>query len=341
MIKTTYVGALRSIYSTLSDEYRSGGVEILRKHHLSKDHLHDLKGRLPMELMTSIWDDCFHMTGDRLFGIKASARISTVNLHGIDRLLLAAPTIGYGLRLYPYLVRLLHFDLNMGVSTDSVGNLVYELPGPAALAYASPTACAYTMCLHFKVFESLCGLPIRDCIDRLCVTGRSIEARTWLAEKCADKVSVADKASISFRKELLQRPPPHANSRLFTHLERSFLQVMAAERQPLPFISLVNQLSINPAAVDDLTSLGACLDIDPHLLQTSLELAGESMLSLQDKARQAAATRLLDAGQLSVKQIADVCGYASSTSFIRAFDRWHGCTPKLFRESMGQSYQRL
>lgn len=341
MIKTTYIGALRSIYSTLEHEYHSGGNEILKKHHLLHEHLYDLKRRLPMGLMTSIWDDCERMTGDRLFGIKASEHANTINLHGIDRLLLTAPSIGYGLELYPYLIRLLHLDFNIRSYADLDGNLVYELHAPTAFTHASLTARAYTIGLHLRVFERIFGLPIKDCIQNVDVTVRNADVRGWLDQRCGGKVRPADRASITFRHELLKKPTRNSNYRLFMYLEHFFLQVLAGEGQPLPFVSLVNQLSSRPGEIEDTRALSKLLGIGVYQLESSLELAEESMLSLQDKARQAAAARLLGGGALSVKQIADLCGYASSTSFIRAFDRWYGCTPKLFKEAGGQSYQRL
>lgn len=341
MIKTTYIGALRSIYSTLLHEYQGDGSEILKKHHLSQDHLYDLTGRMPMELMTSIWDDCRRMTGDHLFGIKASSHANTVNLYGIDRLLLVAPSIGYGLELYPYLMRLLHLDFNIRVSTDLKGNLIHELQGPAASAHASLTARAYSMGLHLKVFESIFGLPIKDCIENVAVTVRNAAVLDWLDEKCGGKVLPSELASITFKRELLEVSSKSSNSRLFRHLERLFLQALAREEQPLPFISLVNQLSNRLGDYQDLQGLGKYLGISQYYVHKSLELAGETVFSLHDKARKSAAARLVEGGVLSVKQIADLCGYASSTSFIRAFDRWYGCTPRLYKESGCQPYQRL
>lgn len=341
MIKTTYIGALRSIYSTLRHEYRNGGNEILKKHRLSQQHLYDLKRRLPMELMSSIWDDCERLTGDKMFGIKASAHVDTINLYGIDRLLLAAPTVAYGLELYPYLMRLLHLDFNIRVYTDPVGNLVHELHGAAAFSNVSLTARAYTLGMHLKVFEGIFGLPIKDCVKRVDVTICDTDMRRWLDEKCGGKIHPADRASITFKRELLEEPASNSNGKLFTHLERFFLQALACEGQPLPFVSLVNQLSNCPRDIEDIPALSKFLKISQYQLHSSLELAQESMLSLQDKARRAAAARLLEDSTLSVKQIASLCGYASSTSFIRAFDRWYGCTPKLFKEIGVQSYQRL
>ncbi|MFD2641438.1 AraC family transcriptional regulator [Pseudomonas japonica] len=84
-----------------------------------------------------------------------------------------------------------------------------------------------------------------------------------------------------------------------------------------------------PAADEVARSLG----IAERTLRFRLAGAGSSFRQLLDEARFARARRLLGDSQQSVEQVAASLGYAESAAFIRAFQRWAGCSPAAWRRA--------
>jgi AraC-like DNA-binding protein len=54
---------------------------------------------------------------------------------------------------------------------------------------------------------------------------------------------------------------------------------------------------------------------------------------LRDEARRTAAEVALTDSQLSIAQVAWLLGFSEAAAFHRAFQRWHGMTPRAFREA--------
>ncbi|MDP1109109.1 helix-turn-helix domain-containing protein, partial [Klebsiella pneumoniae] len=58
-----------------------------------------------------------------------------------------------------------------------------------------------------------------------------------------------------------------------------------------------------------------------------------SFVTLCDELRRTLAEQLLAVPRLPISDIAERLGYAEASSFIHAFKRWHGRTPRAFRSA--------
>jgi AraC-like DNA-binding protein len=79
-------------------------------------------------------------------------------------------------------------------------------------------------------------------------------------------------------------------------------------------------------------SVARALGLEARTFQRRLRSEQTSFSDLQEEYRSRQAVKLLQSSELSEKDLANQLGYASSTSFIRAFRRWYGVTPGQFRE---------
>lgn len=75
------------------------------------------------------------------------------------------------------------------------------------------------------------------------------------------------------------------------------------------------------------------LVLAPRTLQRRLARAGTTFHGLLEEARREAAGRHLAASDLSIAEISFALGYSEPAAFHRAFRRWHGVTPQVFRAS--------
>ena len=78
----------------------------------------------------------------------------------------------------------------------------------------------------------------------------------------------------------------------------------------------------------------ACqLGVGGRTLQRRLAELGHSYQSLVDEARREVALKLVGLGDHSLAEVAFLTGFSEQSSFTRAFKRWSGTTPKVYRKS--------
>ena len=76
------------------------------------------------------------------------------------------------------------------------------------------------------------------------------------------------------------------------------------------------------------------LDISPRTLQRRLNGEGISYSDLVDRCRCNAASEALECTQRSIEDISTTLGYADASSFARAFRRWTGVAPSIYRNRL-------
>ncbi len=98
---------------------------------------------------------------------------------------------------------------------------------------------------------------------------------------------------------------------------------------------LGRQSPLDPSA----PALARALHMSPRTLQRHLAEEGTTLRVLVEQARRQRAVQLLESGR-SIADIAGVLGYTSS-AFHRAFRRWTGCTPEVYRQKRLMNDQRV
>lgn len=84
-------------------------------------------------------------------------------------------------------------------------------------------------------------------------------------------------------------------------------------------------------------SVAADLAVPVRSLQRALARRGVSFWELVQRHREARANALLDAGELSLADIADELGYADATAFSRAYKAWTGRPPRERRSPVSRT----
>lgn len=94
-----------------------------------------------------------------------------------------------------------------------------------------------------------------------------------------------------------------------------------------------DRLAMQARDMPSTDELAAALCMSARTLRRRLHDEGTGYLALCDEVREALAEQLLAMPRLPVEQIAERLGYAETASFIHAFKRWKGMTPRTFRTS--------
>ncbi len=79
-----------------------------------------------------------------------------------------------------------------------------------------------------------------------------------------------------------------------------------------------------------LSTVAKALGMSDRSLQRRLKLEGETYKGLVERARMTLSEKYLLNSSRSIDEVAYLSGYADPSSFVRAFKRWHGKSPRQF-----------
>lgn len=89
----------------------------------------------------------------------------------------------------------------------------------------------------------------------------------------------------------------------------------------------------NVAFASNMDAVAAQLGLTSRTLRRHLKREGTTFSAIVDKVRTELALKYLREASLSTEDIAHILGFSETTSFLRAFRRWTGHTPKFYRIS--------
>ncbi|WP_199433197.1 AraC family transcriptional regulator [Qaidamihabitans albus] len=141
-----------------------------------------------------------------------------------------------------------------------------------------------------------------------------------------------ESSGVVFPRELLARRMPQANEHTAALCEQQCRELLTRRRERTGVARLVrDRLLAAEGLRSDMDSIAAGLGMTGRTLRRRLAAEGTSYRALVDEVREAFAEELLATRALSVEQIAYRLGYAEASSFIHAFNRWKGTSPRASR----------
>ena len=135
----------------------------------------------------------------------------------------------------------------------------------------------------------------------------------------------------------LDMPLPQANEHTRQMCEAMCVQLLQQRRARSGFSSQIrDRLARLPGQFPDMETVAAELGMTSRSLRRHLENEGTSYRQLIDEIREILAEQAIREG-MAVEDIAGRLGYSEASSFIQAFKRWKGMSPKTYRVSLGGS----
>ncbi len=147
----------------------------------------------------------------------------------------------------------------------------------------------------------------------------------------------APEAVIAFRPESLVRRLPGANPALRAALERLMRQREAAE--PLGFEEELRR-TVRPGIIGGRVfsdAVAGQFSVDRRTMNRRLSADGKSFKNVVEDLRYSLACQLLDDTNLPLAEIAAALEFAEAASFTRAFHRWSGMAPGVWRSRKAAS----
>ncbi len=143
---------------------------------------------------------------------------------------------------------------------------------------------------------------------------------------------------VRFRRELLERPLPHANGEANQICEAQCEALLAQMRAGRDTTTALRRLMLRrPRKLPDLPGAAAAMETSPRTLRRRLQEEGSSFTRVLSETRMQLARDYLRTTALPVADIAALLGFADESSLTRAFRRVYQVTPRGFRAREVQS----
>ena len=139
--------------------------------------------------------------------------------------------------------------------------------------------------------------------------------------------------SVALPAHALALPVPTAN-REFRRIAEDYLRPQRAGLEA-PEASQVERLirQLLPTGRCSLQSVADVLGIHPRSLERHLRKSGSSFRNIMDETRRQLVAAYLKDTDATLVQVAAMLGYRDQPAFNRAFQRWHGTSPGLWRRA--------
>jgi len=141
----------------------------------------------------------------------------------------------------------------------------------------------------------------------------------------------AERNSLAFSADWLSRPVPNADPEMRRLLQKQIdaLEARHGDGFPEQVRSVLRSALLTHDAGAD--RVAALFSMHSRTLSRRLHAFGTSFQELVDEGRFEIARQMLDDSDMGVARIADLLSYADASAFTRAFRRWSGTTPALWR----------
>ncbi len=268
-------------------------------------------------------------SGCQHLGLLVGQSMNLPSLGLVGLLMRSSPDVGTALRS---LTRSLHVHSKgaaMELTVDGVlATLSYETLEPSAEGTAQTGDGAVAMMLN--VMRSLCGDGFRP-VEARFAHRRPRDVQPFRRYFHIPLRFDADEYALVFSQDWLEARVPGGDAQL-RHLLQKHIDALEARHGddfPAQVRSVLRSgLLTGHGSVDQVAEL---FSMHSRTLSRRLEAFGIGFQQLVDEGRFEIARQLLDDTSLQIDQIAASLGYARASTFTRAFHRWSGTTPSLWR----------
>lgn len=306
---------------------------ILERHELDQQLIRDPDHYIDCQSVVDLLEDCSQALNDPLFGLHL-AEIQDPDVYGcVTALCRAAPTVRESVASYIDFLPVTHAPdcIIELVESREVAELRWNVGTDLGV---NDQANYQAALLNLKLLQAVGGASFRPSYINLAIHSRPRDLSELEQRLGCRFNSTVDSNAIAFPVGFLDQPVRSANRLLFNLLGGYLERVKVASRT-----SIADRVEdyIRGSLSSGNCSIERCalkMDISVRTLQTQLAEADLKFSDILEKQRFEMARHYLEQPHLSLDDIADMLGYAEQSSFGRAFKRWTGLTPKLYRQQV-------
>lgn len=272
---------------------------------------------------------CVARTGCEHFGLLVGQQGGLSSLGLVGFLVQQSPNVGSAL---DSLVRYLHLHVGGAVTTLKVyGDVAvfgYDIYQPQV--EATDQIGDGAVAIMFNIMCTLCG-PDWKPIEVLFAHRKPKDVEPFRRFFRAPLRFDAEQNALQFSADWLEHPVSAADPELRRLLQKQIdtLEARYGENFPGQVQSALRTALLTGHAKAD--QIAALFSVHPRTLNRRLNAFGTSFKELVNVGRFEIARQMLENSAMEVSHIAALLDYADASAFTRAFRRWSGTTPTLWR----------
>lgn len=288
---------------------------------------------IPLEDFTKMLDEAVLLTNNQAIGIDVGKRINASHLGVLGYVLLACPNLGAALSRHASYARLVDRAYFMEIKVEN--NLV-KMIWPLVLNTR-----------YYKTYTELGMATFVQFARNLTDKELNLHSISFCHAPLADKKHYTDffggqvlfeqpEVSMVFDVNYLNLPLRQPDDKLLAILEQQANQALAQIPNQAQFLQQVHtiMLTLFRESLPTLNDVASNLNMSSRTLQRKLADYGFTFQQLLEQTQQHLAEQYLKDKRLQLVEIAQLLGYSDQSAFTRAFKRWTGKTPKVFRSQM-------
>lgn len=290
---------------------------------------------IPLDDFTAMLDEVAVLTNNPAVGLEVGKSITAANLGVLGYVLLACPHLGAVLSRLERYARLVDRAYFMEISMENdhlkmvwplmlheTYHAAYSEMGMATFVQYARNLTAKDMPIHSVTF---CHQPLTDEKQYTDFFGGKV---------LFDQAEVSLKFDINYLNLPLRQP----DDKLLAILEKQAKQALAQIPNQEQFLQQVHtvMLSLCREALPTLDEVANKLNMSARTLQRKLAEHSFTFQQLLEQTQQHLAGQYLKDEHLQLVEIAQLLGYSDQSAFTRAFKRWTGKTPKVYRSELLQ-----
>jgi AraC-like DNA-binding protein len=330
---------LSSVVLLITKALDAEGVDsnqVLIRAGLNPAHLTDPNARYSFPAVTHLWKTAAQMTGDPCFGFKAASFWHPTTLHALGYTWLASDSLGEALRRAARYVRIANSAMTAEFEeTDSGYCFTMDLDKdwrgikPADEAIDASIALVLDMCRHCY------GADLDPTL---------IEVSRPKISQCANRYEQlfnspvhysSNRNAIYFNKADIKQRLPTANAELARTNEKIIVDYLARlDKNNITTQVKSKLLELLPSGNFTEDTIIQSLHLSQRTLQRKLKEEGTTFKELLDETRRELAKEYVNDTSLSFSEITYLLGFSEQSNFTRAFKRWQGQSPSVYREQI-------
>jgi AraC-like DNA-binding protein len=325
---TLRVGGASAIPAVLRD-FGVDPDEVLTKAGIDPKLFDDPDNLITYSARGCLMKHCVAATGCQHFGLLVGKRMNLQSLGLVGLLMKTSPDASTALR---GLINCLHLHSQGAVMTLNInGNtavLTYDALQPEAEATDQIGDGSVAMMLN--VMRTLCGPEFKP-IEASFAHKKPVDIKPFRRFFRAPLFFDAGHFALAFSRNWLDTHLASDDTELHRMLQKQINTLQSKNRHEFPEqvkSVLRSALMTDHYSEDQIATL---FSMPSRTLSRRLEDHGTGFRELVEECRFDIARQMLECTSLNVDQISASLNYSRSSSFIRAFKRWSGSTPALWR----------
>lgn len=306
---------------------------LLDRHGIDPKVISDPDHYIDCKAVVDLLEYCSIVFNDPIFGLRL-AQLQEPDVFGcVTALCRAAPTVRDAINNFIDYIPVTHSPVPVLelVEGPEVAELRWWLRTELGI---NTQANYHAALLDLKLLRQLCGRNFRPSYVKLAVDMRGADITDIESRLECRFICTEEENAIGFPVGVLDRPVASANRLLYRLLGGYLERVKAASR-----VTIVERVQdyVRGALSSGNCTIERCaqkLGVSVRTLQTHLNESGLKFSDILEKHRIELAKTYLEQEQLTLDEVALNLGYSEQSSFGRAFKRWTGLTPKLYRRSV-------